>query len=44
MKRRAFLGLLSASTASVFVPAASANDILLTGTGRRLARECPVAD
>jgi 3',5'-cyclic AMP phosphodiesterase CpdA len=33
MKRRAFLGLLSATTASVIAPTASANDILRKGTG-----------
>jgi hypothetical protein len=33
MKRRAFLGLLSATTASVIAPTATANDILRTGTG-----------
>ena len=41
MKRRAFLGLLSATTASVIAPNASANDILRTGMSGVLPAATP---
>ncbi len=43
MKRRAFLGLLSATTAGVLVPDASAKEILLPGTGAVLPSAAPTA-